>query len=251
MDETPIRRARAADLLRTLAALAAILPGMVVGAWTAIRTGDRRRGLNRATELWGSLGTRAAGIRLRVQGSEHLELRPAVFVINHQSGIDPILICALLKRNFVGVAKAEIRRNPLLGPAFSLVDTIFLDRQDGPGARANLGAGVETLAAGLAVAIAPEGTRSARSGPGRFKGGAFRLAIAARVPLVPIVIHDAGRILPRGARVMRGGPVHVSVKPPMPTADWRVETLEEHIDAVEAIFERTLSRGTEGASPGR
>jgi 1-acyl-sn-glycerol-3-phosphate acyltransferase len=229
------------DLLRTLAALAAILPGLVAGGLVALLGGDRRRAFNRATELWGELGTRAAGIDLRVTGAEFLDVRPAVFVINHQSGIDPILVCALLRRNFVGVAKAEIRRNPVLGPAFALAGTIFLDRGDGPAARRSLAAGLEKLRQGLGVAIAPEGTRSPGARIGRFKSGAFRLAVEARVPVVPIVIHDAGRVLPRGGLIMRAGPVHVSVQPPIPTSDWSLETLRAHVDGVEAVFNALLS----------
>ena len=153
------------DALRTLAALAAILPGLAAGFWVFLRTRDRRQALNRATELWGELGTRAAGIELQVEGAEHLELRPAVFVINHQSGIDPILLCALLRRNFVGVAKSEIRRNPLLGPAFAFAETVFLDREDVEGARDRLMESTRILERGLAVAVAPEGTRSGSAEP--------------------------------------------------------------------------------------
>ena len=237
----PIRKPGLADALRTLAALAAILPGLLVGGLTALLGGNRRRALNRAIRLWGDLGIRAAGIDLRVTGAEFLEMRPAVFVINHQSGIDPILICALLRRDFVGVAKSEIRRNPLLGPAFALAGTIFLDRGDGPAARRSLAAGLDRLREGVAVAIAPEGTRSLGIRIGHFKTGAFRLALEAGVPVVPIVIHDAARVLPRGGRVMRAGPVHVSVQPPIDTTRWSPEALKYQVAEVESIFEEVLA----------
>src|SRR5512134_2259609 len=100
-----------ADLLRTIAAIAAIAPGLAAGVATLAATRDRRRAINRAIAVWGDLGTRAAGARLDVRGREHLALRPAIFVFNHQSGADPFLLCALLRRDFVGVAKAEIRKN--------------------------------------------------------------------------------------------------------------------------------------------
>ena len=235
--------------MRTLAALAVILPGIVAAACTALVTRDRRRAFNRATELWGAWGIRAAGIELRVEGEQFLKLRPAVFVINHQSGVDPILVCALLRRDFVGVAKAEIRRNPLLGPAFAWAGTIFLDREDSPAARRSLERGLETLAKGYGVAIAPEGARSWGSRPGRFKSGAFRLAFEARVPIVPIVIHDAGRILPRGGFVMRAGRVHVSVQPPIDTSGWSPEEVGSQVRGVEKLFEAIIRvRAAEGAA---
>ena len=243
------RKPRLLDGLRTVAALLVILPGMLAGAWTGIRTRARREAFNRAVGIWGAWGTRAAGIDLRVEGAEFLAIRPAVFVINHQSGIDPILVCALLERDFVGVAKVEVRRNPVLGPAFALAGTIFLDRGDAPGARKALAGGLETLNRGFAVVIAPEGTRSAGAGLGRFKAGGFRLALAARVPVVPVVIHDAGKVLPRGGFIMRGGPVHVTVTPPISTADWDLESVHEHVLSVQAVFESVLARAPRATDP--
>jgi putative phosphoserine phosphatase/1-acylglycerol-3-phosphate O-acyltransferase len=241
MNDTGARKPRLLDVLRTFAALAAILPGLLAGLWILLRRRNRRQALNRAIELWGDLGTRAAGIELRVEGAEYLELRPAVFVINHQSGIDPMLVCALLRRNFVGVAKVQIKSNPVLGPAFSFAETIFLDREDGEAARRSLAAAVETLNSGLAVVVAPEGTRSDSAAPGRFKAGAFRLALEARVPMIPIVIHDAFRVLPSGAFVMRAGSVHVSVQPPVSTTDWTAKSIHHHVGAVERVFQKVIS----------
>jgi len=240
MSEEGPRKPRLLDVLRTLAALAAILPGLAAGFWVFLRRRDRRQALNRATELWGDLGTRAAGIELQVEGAEYLDLRPAVFVINHQSGIDPILLCALLRRNFVGVAKSQIRRNPLLGPAFAFADTVFLDRGDMEGARDRLMAATRILGRGLAVAVAPEGTRSGSAEPGRFKTGAFRLALEAGVPVVPIVIHNAFMILPPRGYVMRAGTVRISVQRPIPTTDWAPESARLHADEVREVFRSVL-----------
>ena len=241
-DDGP-RKPRLLDVLRTFAALAAIFPGLMVGLWVLLWRRDRRQALNRAIELWGDLGIRAAGIELHVEGAEYLELRPAVFVINHQSGIDPMLVCALLRRDFVGVAKSQIRRNPVLGPVFAFAETIFLDRGEGQRARESLGAAVAVLGSGLAVAVAPEGRRSESAEPGSFKTGAFRLAMEARVPVVPIVIHNAFRILPSGGYVMRAGEVQVSVRPPIPTTNWAAESVRHHTELIEDVFRRVIFRG--------
>ena len=143
------------DVLRTVLAVGAILPGLVAGVFTALVTGDRRLAFNRATRLWGRQGTRAAGIRLRVAGAERLRVRPAIFTINHQSGIDPILVCALLQEDFVAVAKSEIRKNPVLGPAFAFVGTVFVERDRGRDPVAAMRPAVEACEQGLALALAP------------------------------------------------------------------------------------------------
>lgn len=207
-----------------------------------LRTGDRRRAINRAIELWGRLGTRACGVALDVAGAEHLALRPAVFVFNHQSGADPFLLCALLRRDFVGVAKHEIRANPVLGPAFAFAGAVFVDRSDRAQSMAALAPAIDTLRSGLAIAIAPEGRRSRSYEVGPFKKGAFWIAMGARVPVVPIVLHNARDVLPRGGWVMRAATVRVSVLPPIPTADWSPATLPAHVEAVRQRFVETLAK---------
>lgn len=235
------RRVRPADVARTLLALGAIVPGLVAGVAAWLLTRDRRRALNRALALWGKLGTAAAGIRLEVSGRQHLDVRPAVFLINHQSGVDPIIACALLRRDFVGVAKREVQRNPLLGPAFAFAGTVFLDRHDRERALRALAPAVDTLRTGVSIAIAPEGTRSRDRRVGPFKKGAFRIALAARVPIVPIVIENSRDVLPRGAWIMTPATVRVAVHAPIATRGWTVEELELRIADVHRIYERTLA----------
>jgi 1-acyl-sn-glycerol-3-phosphate acyltransferase len=234
------------DVVRTLLALLAILPGLLAGLLELGFSRDRRRAVNRAVRVWGELGTEASGMRLEVEGWQHLEERPAVFLLNHQSGIDPILVCALLRRDFVGIAKQEIRRNPVLGPAFAFAGVVFVDRFDHDRAVRALEPAIDTLHAGIAIAIAPEGTR--RGGLGLFKKGGFRLAMAAKVPVVPIVLHDSGDVLPRGAWIMTGGPVHVTVHPPIPTDGWSSDTLDEKIEVIEQLYRDTLAASA--AEPG-
>lgn len=236
----------AVHVLRTLAALAVIPIGLLPGIAAWIATRDRRQAVNRTLDLWGRWGTRAAGIALDVRGAQHMRVRPAVFVLNHQSGVDPILVCALLRRDFAAVAKQEIRRNPLLGPAFAFAGVAFVDRADRVQALRALAPAVDRLAEGISLAMAPEGRRSEGAALGPFKKGAFRIAMEAGVPIVPIVIHNAGDVLPRGGWLMRPGRVHVEVLPPVSTLDWKLERLDAEIAAIHRAYRETLGRGPGG-----
>ena len=231
------------DVLRTVLAVLAIGPGLVAGVWTALWSGDRRRAFNRATRLWGLRGTRAAGIRLSVRGAERLRVRPAIFTINHQSGIDPILLCALLREDFVAVAKSEILKNPVLGPAFAFVGTVFVERDRGHDPERAMRPAVEACEQGLALALAPEGTRSEGQAVGRFKKGAAHVAVATGAPLIPIVIHNAREILPQRGLIMRRGEVRVEVLEPIPTDDWTLESVETETAALEERYREVLAGG--------
>ena len=232
----------AAALLRSLLALAAIVPGLVAGLFVGLFTLDRRRAVNTSLRVWAWLGPLAAGIKFDIEGAAHLEsARPAVFVFNHECTIDPLLIVSLLRHDIVGIAKREIRRNPFLGPAFAWAGVVFVDRS-GPGrSGGQLDPALAALADGLSVAIAPEGTRSPDGSLGAFKKGAFHLAMRARVPVVPVLLHDSRKLMPRGARLIRPGRVRVTVMAPVATRVWTADSLDSEVDAIERSFRRALT----------
>ena len=228
-------------MLRTALAVGSLAPAFALGLPAAILGGSWRRAVNVVISTWGELGTALAGVDLRVTGEEHLwSHRPAVFVFNHQSGIDMLLLCRLLRRDIVGVAKQEIRRNPIFGPVFALTGTVFIDRFHHERAVAALAPAVETLRQGISIVLAPEGTRSATPHPGRFKKGAFHLAMAAGVPIVPIVFRNALDALPKHGVVVRPTTVDVVVHPPIATTDWTAARLDEEIAAIHRLYEETL-----------
>lgn len=229
------------DVLRTALAIGSVVPGLLAGAVPGVLNWSRRTAVNVTAAAWGELGTALAGIELLVRGEEHLwSHRPAVFIFNHQSAVDMLLLCKLLRRDIVGVAKREARRNLLFGPILAFADTVFIDRFDRQRAIAALAPAVDTLRAGTSIVIAPEGTRSLTPRPGPFKKGAFHIAMAARAPLVPIVFRNALDALPKHGLVIRPTTVEVVVHPPIPTDDWEAEELDDRIEAVRQLFIETL-----------
>jgi putative phosphoserine phosphatase/1-acylglycerol-3-phosphate O-acyltransferase len=99
----------------------------------------------------------------------------------------------------------------------------------------------EALLRGKSLAVAPEGTRSGTGRLGAFKKGAFRLAMAGGVPVVPIVFRNANDVWPLGTQFMRPGTVDVVVHPPIPTDGWTDETLDAHIAEVRGLYLDTLA----------
>jgi putative phosphoserine phosphatase/1-acylglycerol-3-phosphate O-acyltransferase len=235
-------RPGAEPILRSALAYGSLVPSLLAGVGVSILNRSRRSGVNVALSTWADLATALAGLELHVEGEEHLwSHRPAVFIFNHQSGVDTLLIAKLLRRDFTGVGKQEIRRNPLFGPAFAFAGVVFIDRSDTKKAIEALAPAVEALREGRSLAIAPEGTRSRTGQLGRFKKGAFHIAMQAGVPIVPIVFRNALDVLPRGAVVLRPATVEAVVLPPVETRHWTPETLDREIEAIRSRYAEVLA----------
>lgn len=228
-------------ILRTSLAVGGLVPSLLLGLPAFLLDGSWRRAVNVAASVWGEIGTALAGVDVQVKGEEHLwSHRPAVFIFNHQSAIDMLLLCKLLRRDFVGIAKEEVRSNPIFGPVFTLAGAVFVDRGNREQARQALEPAIDALRRGLSVAIAPEGTRSPTPKLGRFKKGAFHLAMAARVPIVPIVFKNALDALPKHAMFVRPATIEAVVLKPIATTDWTPQDLPQRIAAIQRLYQRTL-----------
>jgi len=235
------RRAGVTDIAHTVAGLAGMLGGFTTGVVLGAAAGSRREAVDLGTTLAGELGSALAGVRLDVRGAEHLATRPAVFLFNHQSQLDVLILAKLLRGGFTGVAKKELANSPGFGLMFRLADVAFVDRQDNAQARATLDAAVQKLRDGISLVIAPEGTRSATPALGPFKKGAFHVAMQADVPIVPIVIRNSGELMWRGAAAIHSGTVQIAVLPPIGTNGWDAAGLDERIREVRGQYLATLA----------
>jgi len=235
----PVRRFKSrgtpslGDVVRTGLVYGSLVPSIWAGAAAGLVNRSRREAINMLGSVWGDLATSLAGIDLRVEGEEHLwSHRPAVFIFNHQSALDAVLMLKLLRRDMTGVGKKEIQRNPIFGPLFSAAGVVFIDRADRAKAIEALTPAVEALRHGRSLAIAPEGTRSATPRLGRFKKGAFHIAMQAGVPIVPVVFRNVLDALPKGGLVVRPTTVEAVVLPPVDTSGWTRESLGGEIEAI-------------------
>lgn len=229
------------SVVRTGAALAGLGAAGGVGIAVGALNRSRRQAANVATSIGPDLALALAGVDLRVTGAENLWAeRPAVFIFNHQSSVDVAVLGSLIRRDLTGVAKKELSHDPRFALIGYVVDIAYVDRADSKQARRALEPAVDKLRAGVSIAIAPEGTRSATRRLGPFKKGAFHLAMQGGVPIVPIVIRNAGDVMWRGSFLIRPGTIDVAVLPPIPTGEWTVETLHERIAEIRDRYLETL-----------
>jgi len=232
------------DFVRSIAATASLVPSALAGLPIWALTGSQREARNFSTSLFADVSSALIGLNLVVRGEANLwSHRPAVFVFNHQSKVDLVIMARLLRRDFAGVGKKEIKKMPFIGKTLELAGVVFIDRSDAAGAIAALRPLVDAMCnEGKSVVIAPEGTRTVSPRLAPFKKGAFHLAMQAGVPMVPVVIHNAGDVAPKGDFVFRPATVEVDVLPPVDTSNWREETVEEHVAEIRRLFQSALGQ---------
>ena len=155
------------------------------------------------------------GVRFRVLGGSDKHLgdnRPAVFIGNHQTALDVLLLGTIFPKYCSVTSKKQLKSMPFLGWFMSLSGTVFIDRADRKSAvKAFDGAAKTIREKRQSVFIFPEGTRSNASEPMllAFKKGAFHLAIQAKVPIVPVVAACYWGVLSPKEWRFRGGEIPV------------------------------------------
>ncbi|RMA58699.1 HAD-IB family hydrolase [Ulvibacter antarcticus] len=225
---------------RTGLAVASIYPSAVRGLIRGAITMSRREAANATFASIGDLGTKLAGLEIAVKGKHNLEeIRPAVFCFNHQSAADFFILMKLIRNNITGVAKKELERTPV-GPIFTALGAIYVDRADKSKAIAAMQPAVDALKNGISVVIAPEGTRSGSKELGAFKKGAFHMAMQAGVPIIPVVIKNAYMAMPKGSSMLKPTHIEVVVLDPVDTSLWKVKNLNQHIEDVRNMFVEEL-----------
>jgi|SRR5215217_787534 len=230
--------ARAA--LGSFAALGAMNVGMAAGLGLGLLRRDRQLGRDTALTFGFRAYLATAGVTLNVVGALNLWAhRPAVFVFNHQSGLDAMIVCALLQEKFSGIGKKEVQYMPFLALTNYALETVFIDRGS-PKAREQAKGLVDRLRAGKSVFVAPEGTRSPTPVLGPFKTGAFHAALDAGVPVVPIVVRNAYDLMPGDSKGIQPGAVDVAVLEPIASDGWKREEMRSVAASVRQRFVDTM-----------
>ena len=229
-------------LARSAAAIGALGLGLNLGIAMALLNRDRSIGAHIAASVGADLALAAAGVKLNIVGEENLwSHRPAVFLFNHQSQLDMMLLGALLRKDFTGVAKKELAHDPFFAPIGYLADVAYIDRKNAKAAHEALAPVTDALKNGRSIAIAPEGTRSPTPRLLPFKKGGFFMAMTAGVPVVPIVMRNAGDVMRPHSLVISSGVVDIAVLPPVSSEGWTQKNLGDQVEHVRNMYIDTFA----------
>ncbi|WP_321924604.1 AMP-binding protein [Paraburkholderia guartelaensis] len=178
---------------------------------------------------------RAVGLRTTLRGAEHLDASThPVLAANHTSYLDVIALLATLPVPVHFVAKRELSRRPLVGGLLRALGTRFVARDDYGQSLADEAQLVECARAGETLLFFPEGTFVSAAGLRAFRLGAFRAAVLAARPVLPVAVRGARTALRDGHWIPESGDIEIEVLAPIYAqgADFRaMVNLREHTRA--------------------
>ena len=194
----------------------AIFALLLLPAWLFVLLSPSRQSAARVTTSALRAYLKVAGWRVRVEGREYLrDAKPRMFVANHTSYADIIVLMAALGTDYHFVAKSEVMSMPFFGTFLRKLGHYSFRRED-PQSRMEQSKQVEAaLRRGESVFIFPEGTFNAQSGVRSFHLGAFKAATAAQREIVPIALSGTRRVLRDGAILPRPGQITITICPPV------------------------------------
>lgn len=201
-----------------------------------------RRGATGVMSFWGNRVMDFAGIKMEIEGLEHLSQEPSVIMSNHASMIDIPVLFAALPLHLRFIFKHTLAYIPLLGQVMLLVEHIPINRGNRKKSMASLKRAGALIRTGLHIIIFPEGTRSRHATLLPFKKGGFILAIQEDLPIVPISLSHTRTVCGRNSILTRPGIVKIKVHPPVDTKGYRLDQRGDLLEKVRKIIEQGLER---------
>lgn len=205
----------------------------------AARGGVDRERSDERLRTWARALVERVGMHVEVSGREHVEAgRSYVVMSNHQSHYDiPVIYLALPMLSIRMAAKAGLFKVPIWGQALAASGFVAVDRRDRARAIAALRRARETMAGGISIWIAPEGTRSRTGELGPFKQGGFHLAIETGAPILPVTLEGTIDALPpEGRAVRRGVRVRATIHAPIESREFAPERRAELTQRVREVI---------------
>lgn len=192
--------------------------------------------VHKVQQFWSRSFYRLMFLPVAVEGLEHIQPGQSyVFVSNHQSMFDVWLIYGWLPVIFKWLMKAELRKVPFVGIACKAAGHIFVDRKNPKAAMESMEDIKKQLKDGVCTVIFPEGTRTKDGQVGRFKRGAFQIALDLKLPIIPISLSGCYDVLPKGKPFVYRRPVRMYVGEPID-----ITQFENNNDAIDFVRNKVI-----------
>ncbi len=186
------------------------------------------------------------GIKLEIRiPKEAYNVGSAIYIANHQNNYDLFTVAGATMPRTVTVGKKSLVWMPLFGQLYWITGNILIDRANRSKAVGTIAQVVKKIKErNVSIWMFPEGTRSRGRGLLPFKTGAFHAALAAQVPLVPIVCSSTENVK---LNRWNNGTVIVEVMSPIPTEGLGKESLRSLVEGSHELMSQKLAELNEEA----
>lgn len=194
---------------------------------SSMSTVERDYKIHEVPKRWARDLVNLTGSTVTVKGAENLPEGPVLFVSNHQGNFDIPVLMSSIEKPFGFISKVEVKKIPLVPKWMEAMNCIFIDRSNRRQAVQSIKDGVQTLKEGHSLVVFPEGTRSKGGAVAEFKAGGLRMALDAKVPIVPVTINGTYKIMEQNRFGFTPAHVEVIIGRPL------VKHMEEKTDGKE------------------
>lgn len=154
---------------------------------------------------------------VKVNGREYIEKNKSyIITANHQGAFDIFLIYGFLNLPIKWMMKQSLERIPFVGSACRAAGFIFVDQSKPAAAAKSIKEAEQKIKeTNASLSIFPEGSRSPSGKMGRFKKGAFQIALDLQIPILPVTLNGPFEVLPIHKRFVKPHRMEITIHPPI------------------------------------
>ena len=151
-----------------------------------------------------------------IKGRENIKKGQSyVFVANHQIAYDIFVIYGFLGTPIKWMMKKGLAKIPFVGYACRMAGFTFVDNSSARSAQKSVTEAEQKLKHGRSLIIFPEGARTPDGHLGRFKRGAYQIAVDLQLPIIPITLNGPYKVMPIGSWDIRPHRMEMIIHPPV------------------------------------
>jgi 1-acyl-sn-glycerol-3-phosphate acyltransferase len=193
-------------------------------------------------KLWSWTFSKLNFIPYKIHGKENIQKGKAyIYVSNHTSYLDIPGVCLTVPTQIRPLAKKELKKIPVFGwivrPA-----CVIVDRSSNESRRKSMDHLKAVLKRGISILLFPEGTQNQSAEPLQpFYDGAFRIAIETQQPVLPLVILNAGKIMPPKKAFIQPGTITIKVQKEVSTEGMQLSDVPALKEKVFKLMSEAIS----------
>lgn len=193
-------------------------------------------------KVWGKVLLWIAFSPAKVAGTENIDSSQSyIIVCNHQSLYDILAIYGYLPAEIKWVMKKELGKMPFVGMACRTMGHVFVDRGNTEKAKQSLEDARHKISDGVSAFFFPEGTRSKNGELINFKKGAFRMAKDLDLPILPVTINGANKVMAPNTLCIFPAKITLTIHKPIPVE----QVSNEDVTNLSRIAKNIIASGLE------